>query len=175
MKRFSLDLLRAVKKKDVLWRWWCVYVRGWGWNLWCCLKNFCDLWFEVGASNEKSCLWWLGNVVSADCSRLNPRVWGDYLSSQLAWRFNSHPCLPCLSSRWVIPCVLYPLTIGLMMVLLTLFGVVSRWVWLYYLGCWCYSGKRVWNSRAKLCRNTPGKWNDNRVLLHELDFVCIII
>ena len=81
--------------------------------------------FEFGASNEKSWLWWLENVASADCSQSYPRAWGDYLSSKLswvtAWRFDSLTCLPCPSSRWVSPCVLYTLMIGLMVVLLTFF------------------------------------------------------
>ena len=29
----------------------------------------------------------------------------------------------------------------------------------------------MWNSRAKLCRITPGEWNDSRKSLQELNFV----
>ena len=92
-----------------------VCVKGWGI---CCLrwKLLLTLWFEVGTSNEKSCLQWSVDVASPDCSRLNAGTWADYLSSQLSWVtvwwFNSHTCLPCSSSRWVTPCVLYPLMIN---------------------------------------------------------------
>ena len=79
MERFSLDLLRVVKKKNCL-----------GSGVWGSVEFvvsvpnfFLTLWFEVGASNGKSSLWWSVNVVCVDCSWLNPRAWGDYLSSQL--------------------------------------------------------------------------------------------
>ena len=43
-----------------------------------------------------------------------------------------HMCLPCLPGRgWVSPCVLWPLVIGLMVVLLTSF---LWWVWFYLWG-----------------------------------------
>ena len=37
----------------------------------------------------------------------------------------SHKCLSCLPSRWVSPCLLCPLIIGLMVVLLAFFGMAS--------------------------------------------------
>ena len=44
----------------------------------------------------------------------------------------SHMCLPCLpGGGWASPCVLWPLVIGLMVVLLTFF---SCWVWFYLWG-----------------------------------------
>ena len=61
---------------------------------------FLTLWFEVGASNEKPCLWRSVNVACADCSQLKPGAWGDYLGSQLS------------SSRWVSPYVLYCLLLA---------------------------------------------------------------
>ena len=48
-------------------------------------KIYLTLRFEVGASNERSCLWQLVNVACADYSRLNTVAQGEHLSSQLSW------------------------------------------------------------------------------------------
>ena len=104
----------------------CVCGVSGGWNLWPQLKTFFD--FAIWSWGKQSCMRWSVNVASADCSRLNLGAWGAwgiYLSNQLSWvttwRFNSHTRLSCSSSRWVSPCVLNPLMIGLMVVLLTFF------------------------------------------------------
>ena len=55
---------------------------------------FLTLWFEVGASNEKSCLWRsVNNACAASFHGLSI----------------IHMCLPFPSSRWVSPCILYRL------------------------------------------------------------------
>ena len=69
MERFSLDFLQAVKKRCAL-KVGCRDER----NLWSQANIFLTLQFEVGASNEKSCLLQSLNVACADCSRLNSGV-----------------------------------------------------------------------------------------------------
>ena len=58
---------------------------------------FLTLWSEVGASNEKSCLWRsVNNACAASFHGLSI----------------IHMCLPFPSSRWVSPCVLYRLLLA---------------------------------------------------------------
>ena len=54
------------------------------------------------------------------------------------------------------PCVLWPLMIGLMLVLLTFFDMVSM---VFSIVSWCYSREWVWNLRTKLCCIASVKWN----------------
>ena len=77
--------------------------------------------------------WTLDSVLWA----LNARLWTCRLLTAKSWSRRgasyqpaskcdcltiNHMCLPCSPSRWVSPCVLYLLMIGLMVILLTFFG-----------------------------------------------------
>ena len=73
--------------------------------------------------------------------RLNLGVQEEHLTSQLSWVIISRTCLPCPPSRWVLsPCILYPLTIGLKVVLSTFF--MHGEYGFSPMGSWCYS--REW-------------------------------
>ena len=72
-----------------------------------------------------------GNGYGIQCGllRLNPGAWGEHLISQLSW---SAACLlvTCIIPVYLVvdefsPCVLWPLMIGLMVVMLTFFHMVS--------------------------------------------------
>ena len=80
-------------------------------------QRFLTLWFEVGASNEKSSLWQLLNVASADCSQLKPGTEGIISAASFHGLLIFHMCLLCSSSRWVGPCVLYHFLLGWVRVL----------------------------------------------------------
>ena len=105
---------------------------------------------------------------------------GEHLISQLSWVFqlldySSHVwvCHVCLPSRWVNPCVLCPLMIGL------------KWwfCWQFFkhdeygfssVGRCCHSRESVWNSRANLCCIASGKSNPSRVSLQKFEIRYII-
>ena len=74
-------LVRVFKKGDTL----EVGCRG-AWNLWSQAKMSLTLKFEIGASNQKSCLWRSVNVVCEDSSRLNLGAGGEHLGEQLVHR-----------------------------------------------------------------------------------------
>ena len=77
---------------------------------------------------------------------LNPGAQGKHFTSQLPRA----------------ACVLWPLNIGLMLILLTFFDGEDGFT---SMGSWCYSRGWVWNLRTKLCCIASGKWNVRRVSL----------
>ena len=82
---------------------------------------------------------------------LNPRAWGKDLTSQLPWAavwllvtFGS-PVYIVVADEFST-CLLWPLVIGIMVVLLTFFFHVNV---VPLVGSWCYSREWVWNLRTK--------------------------
>ena len=140
MKRFSLT--RPVKKGCTL---EVVCVWGRGGDLWSLVRNFFG--FVIWSWSKQ---WEVLLVVIDECcfcrllSAKSRNVIGSsqqpaFMSNCLT--FNNHTRLPCPSSRWVSPCVLYPLIIGLMLVLLTFFWggeqmsiVLVTWKLMLYWG-----------------------------------------
>ena len=75
-------------------------------------KSFLTLWFKVRTRIEKSCLWRLVDVACADCLQLKPEREGIISAASFHGLTVIHTCLPCPSSRWVVPCVPYRLLLA---------------------------------------------------------------
>ena len=115
---------------------------------------------EVRSNYKKSYFWWCWLL------RLNPGAWGEDLTSQLSWAA-AWLLATCGSPVYLVvdqlrSCVLWPLMIGLMVVLLTVFFMVSM---VLLIGSWCYSREWIWNLWTKLCCIASGKWNVSWVSL----------
>ena len=100
---------------------------------------------------------------------LNRRAWGEHLTSQLSWVAS---CLlvarvcPVYLVVEFSPCVLRPLMIGLIVVLLTFFWMVSMVLLLWGVDTILGNG---WNLRTKLCCIASGTWNVSTVSLQGFD------
>ena len=108
--------------------------------------------------------------------RLISRAWGEHLTSQLSWAA-AWLLVTCISPIYLVvdefsPCVLWPLMIGLMVVMLTFFHMVSM---VLLTGSWRYSREWVWNLRTKLRCTASGKWNVNRVSLQGFDISYVLV
>ena len=100
--------MHELLKKDVLWKWSV------GLGEICGRRQeiFLTLWFKVRTRIEKSCLWRSVDVACPDCLQLKPEREGIISAASFHVLTVIHTCLPCPSSRWVGPCVLYRLLLA---------------------------------------------------------------